>query len=280
METHAKEKKLLLPFFLITFGIAWGVPGLLLLLSSYLGFSISLAEGAPLSFLYVWAPAISAFTVILVRTGWRGLIRYLKKILTISGHWGWYLLLLVFFPMISLVSSLLSGLTGGPGFVAPQISASAFLLAVLSTGIYGPFEELGWRGFALPLLQRRYGGLTAAVILGFIWALWHVPAFFLPTIMTGAMEGGALIVLLRFFIGTIVTSVFITVLYNGTGGCVLAAFLYHWIMNLPYPWEARSGISLMQDMVSMVLLSILLLSSLRKKYLFKDNLATAVISDI
>jgi len=48
-----------------------------------------------------------------------------------------------------------------------------------------------WRGVALPLLQRRRSGLTAALVLGLVWALWHVPALFVESVMTGAMTGSA-----------------------------------------------------------------------------------------
>ncbi|WP_052572286.1 CPBP family glutamic-type intramembrane protease [Chthonomonas calidirosea] len=51
---------------------------------------------------------------------------------------------------------------------------SAFVFALLSN----PWEEVGWRGFALPRLQARHMAFTATLIVGGLWALWHLPLFF------------------------------------------------------------------------------------------------------
>lgn len=47
-----------------------------------------------------------------------------------------------------------------------------------STILGGPLgEEFGWRGYALPLLEKRFGPLTGCVVLGVLWAGWHLPLF-------------------------------------------------------------------------------------------------------
>lgn len=104
---------------------------------------------------------------------------------------------------------------GVPGLF---MALSALLLTLLR-GTEGPMEELGWRGYALPLLQRRYNGLTASLILGCVWALWHLPAIVIGRAgMGGGLSGGLVHVLLVFLAGTVAQSIILTVLYNGTQG--------------------------------------------------------------
>ena len=72
-------------------------------------------------------------------------------------------------------------------------------------------EETGWRGFALPLLQRRYGALAAALLVTPIWALWHLPYFFTVTTYRGFAPVGYV----GFVFGLACGSIVLTWLYNG-----------------------------------------------------------------
>jgi uncharacterized protein len=79
---------------------------------------------------------------------------------------------------LAAVAAALTVATGAP---APNIGAYTDWLGIgvtlLSTIIIiGLFEEVGWRGFALPRLQRRFDALWAALMLGVIWAPWHLQA--------------------------------------------------------------------------------------------------------
>ena len=61
----------------------------------------------------------------------------------------------------------------------PFSSLRSVVAALLFAAIKGPVEESGWRGLALPVLQRRLAPIWAALIIGGIWGLWHLPAFLL-----------------------------------------------------------------------------------------------------
>jgi membrane protease YdiL (CAAX protease family) len=94
-----------------------------------------------------------------------------------------------------------------------------------NTGPLG--EELGWRGYALPRLLQKWNALTASMLLGLVWTLWHIPAFFLAGVM-GQSFGGFLWWALDTFAFTIV----ITWLYLRANRNVLVAGLIpHFVIN-------------------------------------------------
>lgn len=121
----------------------------------------------------------------------------------------------------------LDSVTGGapPPFAltTPWALIPTFLFILL---LGGPLqEEFGWRGYALPRLQRRWGPLGASLILGVVWALWHLPFWW----MAGAgMAGTPLPIYLLYTIG--LTGV-MTWLHNTTGGSLFAAILMHTTAN-------------------------------------------------
>lgn len=105
-------------------------------------------------------------------------------------------------------------------------------LAALFTNQGGLLEELGWRGYAWPLLVRRLGSpLLAAVLLGVAWALWHLPREILPVAM-GQFEPGKFLLEQALFIASCVGMTFVAVTFvNLTGGSVVPAIMIHGTLN-------------------------------------------------
>lgn len=232
------DRTALLAFFGLAFVIAWGVPGLALLLAEATGaFEPVLDEFSPLSYVSVWAPAVAAFLIIAWVHGWAGVTTYARRIVRPTGAGRWYLAVVVGVALVNLLAAF--------GMEALGHDAVAWALVVLTLlrATEGPMEEVGWRGFALPLLQRRLSGLGASAVLGSVWALWHVPAFLVGRSVGGGIEGGLGYVLGMFFLTLIAQSVLLTVVFNATGGSVPAAILFHWMTNLPYPWETGLDLS-------------------------------------
>jgi membrane protease YdiL (CAAX protease family) len=100
-------------------------------------------------------------------------------------------------------------------------------------------EELGWRGYALPrLMESMRTPLTAAIVLGVLWGLWHMPRD-LPVFLSGAAAfearfggiGGYLIEWTNFILGTIGSTILCAYVFNLTGGSVIAPILVHGASN-------------------------------------------------
>jgi Type II CAAX prenyl endopeptidase Rce1-like len=101
------------------------------------------------------------------------------------------------------------------------VSVLDFIVFVLVVG-----EELGWRGYALPLLLEKRSALMASLILGVLWGLWHLPTFLVP----GTPQYG--LPLPAFMLLTIEYSILMTWVYLHTKGSVLIATLFHGAINL------------------------------------------------
>ena len=118
----------------------------------------------------------------------------------------------------------------------------AVLPALLPAFLIGPIEELGWRGVALPLLQRRYAPLWAGLIVGVVSAIWHTPAF----LMSGTKQSAWSF--WPFFFGVVAIGVILTPMFNAAGGSLLVAVLFHAQMNGPawpdaQPWDMSASSS-------------------------------------
>lgn len=109
-----------------------------------------------------------------------------------------------------------------PTNVFSQLNLATFsLVFVLIFFLGGGQEELGWRGFALPRLQGKFGMVGSSLILGCLWALWHLPLWFIPEApQYGVRFGWYLLHMLAF-------SLLFTWLYTRTGGNVLACMVMH-----------------------------------------------------
>jgi len=216
----------LLPFFLITFGIAWGIFALYIYRTEQVVAIFGELTGRhPLFILAVWAPAIAACIVIASTTGADGLRRYLRRVLLWRCPGGWYIFLLVGVPLIFVAGSLLKGNISEWEF--PFDSLSTLVIALLLTLVTGPVEEFGWRGVALPLLQRKFAPIWASLILGTIWGAWHLPAFMLSGTPQSAWE------FTPFLIGSITLSVIVTPMFNASRGSILLPALFHAQLNNP-----------------------------------------------
>lgn len=107
--------------------------------------------------------------------------------------------------------------------LAPQNQIPLILVSAIFTGALG--EELGWRGTALPRLQGRFTPIMSSLILGCLWGIYHLPAFYL----VGSLHEDVPIV--PFMIGSVELTLLMTWTFNRTRGSLIPVFLYHFSFN-------------------------------------------------
>ncbi|WP_114964286.1 type II CAAX endopeptidase family protein [Alkalilacustris brevis] len=222
-------------FFALTFALSWGLVGLFLVAPGPVEALFGPVRAAhPLFILGVYSPAIAAFILVLRHGGWRGLRGFLARLLLWRAPIGWYLLLLLGLPAVSLLGAAIGGNLTREALAQPPLGTLLALVGFML--ILGPIEEFGWRGYALPLLQRRMAPVWAGLLVGVIWGLWHLPAFYLG----GTPQSDW--AFLPFLIGIIAVSVILTAFFNAARGSILVAVLFHWQLNMPMwpdaqPWD-------------------------------------------
>jgi len=223
-------RKQLIFFFGTAFLLSWSL-WLLPLMVQDAAFVKHLRE--PLLALGTFGPSIAGITLARRFDGKGEGKRMLKSLicLRIKPVCGMYLL---FVPiLISAVSCTILKLFGVDlpemGFPIWFLPISFIYILILM----GPLgEEAGWRGFALKRLLRRHTPMLAAVVLGIVWFLWHLPLFFVPkTVQNGLLVFGLIPTLLGYLSYTLMISILMTLLFTLSDGCLLGCVLFHAIAN-------------------------------------------------
>lgn len=158
-----------------------------------------------------------------------GIRRHFRSLVVPRGNALWYLVALGAFPAIQLAGVGITRVIGGDSAsgelavsVDPSVAVLLFLHGFFFAG--GVNEESGWRGFALPRLQRRFSPLVAALIVWVFWAAWHLP------VDLASGDAAAAVLTNRLFLNAMWSILFMWV-YNRTRGSLLAPALFHPAMN-------------------------------------------------
>ena len=220
-------------FLALTFGLTWGGSALLVLFYEQItALTGEVGPSNPLIIVMIYAPGIAGIVLILRYFGLAGLKSFLRRLTLWRASRAWWLFLIIGIPAVVYTGAAIKGSSDFFPFSSWTEALPALALALF----LGPIEEFGWRGLALPLLQRRFAPLWAGLILGIIWAVWHIPALIFNGMPQSTWD------IAPFMLGIVAIAVILTQLFNSSRGSLLIAVLYHFQMMNPLwpdaqPWD-------------------------------------------
>jgi len=230
LSTQSNSIKEVTLFFAITLGLAyfvfWGP--LALFQVPTISF-VSDIKGPTWAILFYmlngFVPSIVAIILTRVYEGKTGLKKFMKRVIQFKIGWRWYLAAIAVVILSTLGQLLIIHLLGQTfnymGFV---IQLPSFIPLI----IIGPLsEELGWRGYALDRLQTKWNALTSSIILGTLWAFWHLPLFY----MVGTSQHELHFSFVGFLVGLVALSILFTWLHNNTQRSIWTAIFFHWLFT-------------------------------------------------
>ena len=219
-------------FFVLAFALTWPW-----LIADALGsrglipFRLMLSRpGIVLVLLMSYGPTFAALITAWATEGPPEVRALLQRLLPWRASLRWYPIALSAPAALAFAAGQLQELFGATLPPLPASPLQLALMGVLASVIHGIAngEEIGWRGFALPCLQERHGALNASLILGAIWAAFHIPIMFT---LGGVGGSQTLATVLPFLAATLAMSVVMTAIFNATRGSLLPIILLHGAMN-------------------------------------------------
>lgn len=181
-----------------------------------------------------FGPAISAFIVTALTEGKTGIHNLLSRIFKWRVGFRYYAFATLAPVGLFTIAYLLNRVVAGEWSDLSLLGEADYLpylgpLGVLGLWLltYGFGEETGWRGFALPHLQKNRSAASATLILSLLWACWHLPAFsFRDTYVDLGLLGFPLFAFMMIF-----STMTFTWLYNSTQGSVFIVIVFHAVFN-------------------------------------------------
>lgn len=260
-----KKESLIVKFFGLTFLITW-IPWFIAVISKQ-------KQGDFLVNLFIAlggiGPTVAALIMLYKNNELNDLKKdYWKRVLNFKAIKIKYYLIIFFLPpVVYILSIMVTSIFESRnyqfiGFSNSSNSISGIISFIIFTLIFGPIpEELGWRGIGLDLLTTKFNRLKASLILAFIWALWHIPLFFI----NGTYQNTKVFYSFGTFIyvgGLFCNTFILTWLYYKTNKRILAAILYHFMINYT---GLILNISEFSQLFSLFLLSIIIIVSIKKE---------------
>lgn len=209
---------ILIPHILSVWGILKGDFGFLYIIKPFVG------------------PTLAAIIMTRITEGKEGLLRLRRRLGQRRAGWQWYLFILVAIPALILLGIIIQPgtLASFQGLTSRLLVTYPLYFVIVFFGVALP-EEIGWRGFALPRMQPRYGPLWGTLLLGVLWCFWHLIFFLTPA--HGGGPGTSFATLLTsfsyFFLMVMAIAIILTWVFNHTGGSIFIANLAHAAIDTP-----------------------------------------------
>jgi membrane protease YdiL (CAAX protease family) len=227
----------LVSYFLIAFVFSW-LMYLPALLTYYGVLSLSPQLVGLLAIAGLLGPVLSGVIMSALTEGGAGVGDLLRRIVLWRVGLRWYMFALLGLPVVMVLGTIILRPGALASFdVSAQPISVAYLIAFVSMVLIGGplFEEPGWTGFAQPRLQRLHGPLLGGLILGGLWALWHLPSFLIPSQnLRDIPPRGTVLDFVVFVIALVGLRLVIIWVVNNTRGSVLMAILTHASWNTFY----------------------------------------------
>jgi uncharacterized protein len=212
-----------------------------------------LLPGLPLAALMFFAPGAAAAILVYREAGTTGVRQLLARSFDYERitNRRWYAPMLLTMPAATIMTYVTMRALGLP-LVAPQLNVWTVAAMLLVFFVAGVCEELGWSGYVTDLMQARSNALTAAVIIGVVWAVWH----WVPLLQAHRPVSW----IAWWSVCTIATRVLIVWLYDNTGKSVFAASVFHAMSNvssimLSSYWDARITGTILASMAMVVIVA-------------------------
>ena len=210
----------MLTFFVVTYIVAW---------SSWFAASMTPAAGSRglLFLLGTFAPGFVALWLTARTTGRSGVAALLRRLIDWQVPARWYVFAVSYIAVIKLIVALVHRVTTSAWPRFGEVPWYLMLAATFGSTLVGgqTGEEIGWRGYALPRLAARFGLGGGSVLLGVLWAVWHLPFFFISAADTFGQSFPL------YLLEVTALSVAMAWLYANTRGSLLPVMLMHAAVN-------------------------------------------------
>lgn len=229
-KVNALQSHPLVAYFLLAYLITWSFS--IFAARGLLPFSVPIWIETTGVFLYHFGPSVAGIIMAAVEGGRTGVKALLRSLGHVRVGVGWYMFA-IFYPIVLRLAA--TGLVYTLGGPAPSFFANASqglppgnpllyapLMFIGSLILAGLAEEIGWRGYALPKLQSRYGGLAASLIMAALWAAWHYHPFAFRLLS---------VTIPWHILSVLGMTILLTWVYNSTGGSLWMVVLFHSCSN-------------------------------------------------